>query len=455
MFKKILVANRGEIAVRIIRACKELGIATVAIYSEADRQSLHVKLADEAFCVGPGAALGSYLNVPNVIGAAVVSQCDAVHPGYGFLAENAQFVRMCAEQGLTFIGPSAESMMMMGDKAEARRAVVAVDVPLLPGTEELQDFQEAQAFADKHGYPIMIKASAGGGGKGMRVAREASEFESLFRMAQNEARSSFNDDRVYCEKFLDRARHVEIQIMADSHRNVVHLGERDCSMQRRNQKLVEESPCPVLDEETRQAMGQAAVRASLAAKYVGAGTVEFLFDESTKEFYFLEMNTRIQVEHPVTEMVTSTDLVKEQIKVAAGLPLSWKQEDVELRGHAIECRINAERPEKGFIPSVGTIKKLHFPGGPGVRIDTFLRSGDKVEPYYDSMVAKIITWGVDREEALARMRRCLDELKVKGIHTTAAFQRALMDDEGFLSGAFWTTYIEKVFVDRYQSELKR
>lgn len=445
MFKKVLIANRGEIALRVIRACRELGVRTVAVHSTVDRDSLHVTSADESFCVGPGPVSQSYLNIPNVLSAGLVAGADAVHPGYGFLAENPDFVEICESHGLVFIGPSAHSMRLMGDKSQARETVQSVGVPVLPGTKDVADGSEARKFGDEHGYPIMIKAAAGGGGKGMRVARDSSEISRLFDTAKMEAQAAFGDGRIYLEKFLPKARHIEFQIMADQHGNVVHLGERDCSVQRRNQKLIEESPSLVLPEDKRREMGEMAVKAAQACNYEGAGTVEFLYDAKSGGFYFLEMNTRIQVEHPVTEMVSGLDLVKEQISVAAGERMAFTQDEVSLFGHAVECRINAERPDEGFAPSMGTITRLHFPGGPGVRVDTYLQQGSKVQPFYDSLLAKIITHGRDREEALKRMERVLRELKVEGIETTAPFHLRILANEFFRRGEIHTTFIENEF----------
>ncbi len=442
MFKKILVANRGEIALRVIRACRELEIRTVAVHSDVDRESLHVREADESFCVGPGPAMQSYLDIPNVLSSAMVSRADAVHPGYGFLAENPAFVEMCQSHGLKFIGPSAHAMRLMGDKAVARETVTKAGVPVMPGTGEVEGPGEALAFGKEHGYPVMIKAAAGGGGKGMRVAHDASDMEKLFNMARMEAEAAFGDGRIYLEKFLSNARHIEFQIMADDHGHVIHLGERDCSVQRRNQKLVEEAPSLALTPETRAEMGGAAVRAAQSCGYSGAGTVEFLFDAKTGKYYFLEMNTRIQVEHPVTEMITGLDLVKWQIRVAMGEKLPITQDQVELRGHSIECRINAESPEDGFMPSFGKITRLHFPGGPGVRIDSNLYQGYSVQPYYDSLLAKVITHGHDREEALARMARLLAELRIEGVKTTQGFHKKLLTNESFRRGEVHTTFIE-------------
>jgi acetyl-CoA carboxylase biotin carboxylase subunit len=446
VFKKILVANRGEIALRIIRACRELEIRTVAVHSDVDRDSLHVSEADESFCIGPGPAGQSYLNIHNLISAARVARAEAVHPGYGFLAENADFVEICRDSGLVFIGPSAQAMRLMGDKAMARRTAIAAKVPVLPGTSEIQDLAEAHAFAKEAGFPVMIKAAAGGGGKGMRIARDESELEKLFTTAQLEAEAAFGDGRVYLEKFLPQARHVEIQVLADGHGNVIHLGERDCSLQRRNQKLVEESPSPILSPERRQQMGEMAVAAARAVDYTGVGTVEFLLDPRDQSFYFLEMNTRIQVEHPVTELVTGLDLVKLQIQVAAGQHLPLAQEQVVMRGAAVECRINAENPEEGFRPSFGKVNYVHFPGGPGVRIDSHLYSGAMVQPYYDSLLAKVITYGATRDEALARMARLLGEMKVEGVSTTIDFQRQLILHPRFRQGDVHTTFVETEFL---------
>jgi len=446
LFKKVLVANRGEIALRVLRACKEMEIRTVAVHSDVDRDSLHVSEADESFCIGPGPAGQSYLNIHNLISAALVARAEAVHPGYGFLAENPEFVEICQSHGLVFIGPSPQAMRQMGDKAEARRTVIAAGVPVLPGTSEISDLAEAHDFADKFGYPVMIKAAAGGGGKGMRIAHESSELEKLFITAQLEAEAAFGDGRIYLEKFLPQARHIEIQVLADSHGHVIHLGERDCSLQRRNQKLVEESPSPVLTPENRSEMGEMAVAAARSCGYCGVGTVEFLYDSRDQSFYFLEMNTRIQVEHPVTEFVTGLDLVKLQIQMAAGAHLDIRQEDVQMRGAAVECRINAENPDEGFRPSFGRIQQVHFPGGPGIRIDSHLFSGYSVQPYYDSLLAKVISYGQNREEALARMNRLLAEMRVEGVSTTIDFQRRLIQHPRFRAGDVHTTFVEKEFM---------
>lgn len=446
MFKKVLVANRGEIALRVLRACKELEIRTVAVHSDVDRDSLHVSEADESFCIGPGPAGQSYLNIHNLISAALVARAEAIHPGYGFLAENPEFVEICQSHGLIFIGPPAQAMRKMGDKAEARRTVIAAGVPTLPGTSEISDFAEAHEFAAQSGFPVMIKAAAGGGGKGMRIALEDSELEKLFTTAQLEAEAAFGDGRIYLEKFLPQARHIEIQVLADNYGNCIHLGERDCSLQRRNQKLVEECPSPVISPEKRAEMGEMAVAAAKSCGYSGVGTVEFLFDPRDQSFYFLEMNTRIQVEHPVTEFVTGLDLVKLQIEVAAGARLPLKQEDIVMRGHSVECRINAENPDDGFRPSFGKIQAVHFPGGPGIRIDSHLYSGYNVQPYYDSLLAKVISYGQTREEALARMNRLLAEMKVEGVNTTIDFQRRLIQHPRFRAGDVHTTFVEKEYL---------
>ncbi|HEY0037360.1 MAG TPA: acetyl-CoA carboxylase biotin carboxylase subunit, partial [Longimicrobium sp.] len=398
MFRKVLIANRGEIALRVIRACKELGIRTVAVYSEADRESLHVRFADEDVCIGPPSARESYLNIPRIIAAAEITGADAIHPGYGFLAENAEFSEICERSELTFIGPTPQQIRLMGDKATARRTMREVGVPIVPGTDAIADVDEALAKADEIGFPVLIKAAAGGGGKGMRVALDRDEFPRAFAMAKNEAAAAFNDDSVYVEKYLARPRHIEFQTLGDSHGRVIHLGERDCSIQRRHQKLLEEAPSPALNDDLRARMGEAAVRGAKAIDYVGAGTIEMLLNDDGS-FYFMEMNTRIQVEHPVTEVCTGFDLVKEQIRAAAGLPLSIPDHEIKLRGHAIECRINAEDPSRNFAPSPGTISVFHPPGGPGVRIDTHVYAGYRVPPFYDSLLAKLIVHASTREEA--------------------------------------------------------
>jgi acetyl-CoA carboxylase, biotin carboxylase subunit len=442
MFNKILIANRGEIAVRVIRACREIGIKTVAIFSEADREALHVKLADEAYCVGPTASKDSYLNMTNIMSIALSTGTDAIHPGYGFLAENADFSHLCAECGITFIGPDPESITKMGDKSTAKETMKTANVPIVPGTEGLvEDVEEALAVAEEIGYPVIVKATAGGGGKGMRVAYDAQELDKSIRMAQKEAATAFGNPGVYLEKYLEEPRHVEIQIMADKHGNAVYLGERDCSVQRRHQKLLEEAPSPALNENLREQMGRAAVTAAKAVNYHGAGTVEFLLDKHGK-FYFMEMNTRIQVEHPVTELTTKIDLIKEQIMVAAGYPLSFLQADVNIDGWAIECRINAENPGKNFMPSPGRIEMYLPPGGFGVRIDSAAYPGYQISPFYDSMIAKVIVWGKDRKEAIDRMKRALSEFVIEGVHTTIPFHIKLLEEPDFVSGNINTKFLE-------------
>ncbi|CAN5602137.1 acetyl-CoA carboxylase biotin carboxylase subunit [soil metagenome] len=447
MFRKVLIANRGEIALRVIRACKELGVKTVAVFSEADRESLHVRFADEDVCIGPAAARESYLNIPRIIAAAEITGADAIHPGYGFLAENAEFSEICERSQITFIGPTPQQIRMMGDKAMARRSMVEVDVPVVPGTDAIADPEEALAAAEEIGFPVLIKAAAGGGGKGMRVAQSDEEFLRQYGMARTEAGAAFSDDRVYLEKYLARPRHIEFQILGDQHGRVIHLGERDCSVQRRHQKLIEEAPSPALTPELRERMGDAAVRGAKAIDYVGAGTIEFLLDEDGS-FYFMEMNTRIQVEHPVTEMTTGFDLIKEQIRAAAGLPLSITADRVVLRGHAIECRINAEDPTRNFAPSPGLIQTYHPPGGPGVRLDTHVYAGYRVPPFYDSLLAKLIVHGATREEAIARMRQSLASFVLEGVHTTIPFLLEVMDHPEFVAGDIDTKFLERMFAER-------
>ena len=448
MFKKVLIANRGEIALRIIRACKELGIATVAVYSQADSQRLHVSLADEAYCIGPAQSSKSYLHIPAIISVALTSGADAIHPGYGFMAERADFVDICSEHNIKFIGPSSEAMRAMGDKASARATMIASGVPVTPGTGLVETVEQVREFANKVGFPVIIKATAGGGGKGMRIVREEYELEDAFNLCRNEAKNAFGNPEVYVEKYLENPRHIEVQILADSFGNVVHLGERDCSIQRRHQKLLEEAPSPAISEEIRKAMGQAAVNAAKAINYEGAGTIEFLLDETDpkhKKWYFMEMNTRVQVEHCVSEMISGVDIVKEQIRVAAGQRLSVKQEDICLRGHAIECRINAEDPDRDFMPFAGKIEGYIAPGGFGVRVDSHVYTGYAIPPYYDSMVGKLICWGKDREEARLRMLRALSEYVITGIKTTIPFHREILNDEVFISGNFNTSFLEKSF----------
>ncbi len=440
---KILIANRGEIALRIIRACQELGIATVAVYSTADRNALHVQLADEAVCVGEPPSNRSYLNVPNIISAALTRGAMAIHPGYGFLAENAKFAEMCSDHNLIFIGPTPEAMRRMGDKASAREAMRQVNVPLVEGSQGVVESQEeALQVADQISYPVIIKATAGGGGRGMRVAYNGTDLIRLMRTAQGEAEAAFGNGGVYIEKFIERPRHIEFQIMGDSQGNVVHLYERDCSIQRRHQKLLEESPSPALSTKLRNKMGQAAVRAAKSIRYVGAGTIEFLLDKSG-QFYFIEMNTRIQVEHPVTEMVTGLDLIAEQIRVAQGEPLSFKQSDINLRGHAIECRINAEDPSQQFRPHPGKIQAYLPPGGPGVRMDSHVYPDYTIPPFYDSLIGKLIVWGPDRMAAIKRMRRALGECAITGVCTTIPFHQQILQHEAFMRGEIYTDFIQQ------------
>jgi len=442
MFKKILIANRGEIALRVIRACRELGVQTVAVYSEADRESLHVRFADDDVCIGPALARDSYLKIPRIIAAAEIAGADAIHPGYGFLAENAEFAETCAASNIAFIGPTAEQIRVMGDKAAARNAMAAVGVPIIPGTPgPVEDADEALAFAREIGFPVIIKAAAGGGGKGMRVAAEPEDFTRSFQLARSEALSAFGSGDVYVEKYLERPRHVEFQIMGDRHGHVIHLGERDCSVQRRHQKLIEEAPSPAVTPELRARMGDAAVRGAAAIDYVGAGTIEMLLN-SDGSYYFMEMNTRIQVEHPVTEMLTGVDLVKEQIRVAAGEKLSVS-EMPPLRGHVIECRVNAEDPARNFQPSPGRIDVFHPPGGPGVRLDTHVYAGYTVPPFYDSLLAKLICQGRDRQEALRRMQVALESFIIEGVTTTIPFLARVMADPHFQAGDVDTKFLER------------
>jgi acetyl-CoA carboxylase biotin carboxylase subunit len=443
MFNKVLIANRGEIALRIIRACRELGIQTVAVYSEADRESLHVRFADDDVCIGPAPGRQSYLRIPNLIAAAEITGADAIHPGYGFLAENAEFADTCKASNIVFVGPTGEQIRQMGDKATARRLAKEAGVPTVPGSPDtLEDLDQALGIAGEIGYPVIIKATAGGGGKGMRIALDAEQFAQVFNLAQNEALAAFGNGAVYVEKYLARPRHVEIQVMGDLHGRVTHLGERDCSVQRRHQKLIEESPSPALTPELRRAMGEAAVKLSSAIGYSGAGTIEFLLD-GDGSFYFMEMNTRIQVEHPVTEMVTSFDLVKEQIRVASGEPLSFKGDGSRLRGHAIECRVNAEDPYRNFQPSPGHITAFHPPGGPGVRVDSHVYAGYTVPPYYDSLLAKVIVHGNTREEALGRMGQALDSFILEGVTTTIPFLARVIRHPDFASGKVDTKFLDR------------
>ncbi len=445
MFGKILIANRGEIAVRIIRACRELGIQTVAVYSEADRDALHTQLADEAICIGPAAPKDSYLNMERILSATIASKAQAIHPGFGFLSENSKFVEMCQQYNVTFIGPSAELIQKMGNKSEAKNTMRKAGVPVVPGTKEpVYDPESALEAAREIGFPVMIKASSGGGGKGMRIAESEAEFLEHFQMAQQESVNAFGDNTMYLERYVRKPRHVEVQIMADKFGNVVHLGERDCSIQRRHQKMIEESPCVALTEELRQKMGQTAVRAAKAVGYENAGTIEFLLDESG-EFFFMEMNTRIQVEHPVSELVSGVDLVKEQIQVAAGLPLSVSQSQIELRGHAIECRINAEDPGRNFMPCPGTIEYLHLPGGNGVRMDTAVYNGYHIPPNYDSMIVKVIVHDKDRPSAIRKMQSVLGELVIDGLKTNIDFQYEILSEPDFQAGKITTDFIPEHF----------
>lgn len=445
MLKKVLVANRGEIAVRIIRACRELGIKTVAIYSEADKTSLHTKLADEAICIGEGSAKKSYLNMQNIIETACITGCDSIHPGFGFLSENANFAKMCEECNIKFIGPSYKVIELMGNKSNSKKLMKDAGVPVVPGTDGIvKDLKEAVNFCKKIGYPVLLKASAGGGGKGIRKVESEGELENAYNLVKQEAKVSFNDDDIYIEKFIVNPRHVEIQILADELGNVVHLGERDCSIQRRNQKVLEESPSTVLTPDLREKMGKAAIKAVKASNYTNAGTIEFLVDND-KKFYFMEMNTRIQVEHPVTEMVTGIDIVKQQIKIASGESLDFSQKDIVFRGHSIECRINAENPELNFRPSPGQIKELNLPGGNGVRIDTSVYTGYTIPPIYDSMIAKLIVHAEDRASAINKMKRALEECVIEGIDTNIDFLYSILKNENFKNGNFDTSFITKEF----------
>lgn len=444
MFQKILIANRGEIAVRIIRACREMGIKAVAVYSEADRDALHAQLADEAVCIGPAAASESYLNMERILSATIATKAEAIHPGFGFLSENSKFVEMCEKCNVTFIGPSAAVINKMGNKSEARRTMMEAGVPVVPGTKEpVFTVEEALKEAEKIGFPIMIKASSGGGGKGMRISESRDDFEENFSTAQRESVNAFADNTMYLERYVGRPRHIEVQIIGDRFGQVVQLGERDCSIQRRHQKMIEESPSCAITEKLRREMGETAVRAAKAVGYESAGTIEFLLDKNG-EFFFMEMNTRIQVEHPVTEFVSGVDLVKEQIRVAAGLPLSVKQEDICMSGHAIECRINAENPEKGFRPSPGTITDMYLPGGKGIRIDSAIYSGYTIPPYYDSMIAKLIVWAKNRDEAIRKMRSALGEVIIEGIDTNVDYQYGILDNPDYIAGNIDIEFIEEL-----------
>ena len=442
MFRKIMIANRGEIALRVIRACREMGIRSIIAHSEADRDSLPVRMADEHICIGPGASSKSYLNIPNIISAAVISGADAIHPGYGFLAENTSFAEICADAHITFIGPTAEVMALMGDKVAARETMKELGLPMLPGTPVLRALPEAIEATHEIGFPLMLKAAAGGGGRGIRLIKRLDEFERVFTTAQNEVREAFRDDGLYLERYLERARHVEIQVLVDSFGHGVHLGERNCSCQRRHQKVLEESPSPMLPLELRQEIGMKAINAVCQVGYRNAGTLEFLVDEQNR-YYFMEMNTRLQVEHPVTELVTSTDLVKEQIRIAAGLPLHLEQDSIQFRGHAIECRITAEDADNDFRPQTGTVEKYLPPGGPGVRVDSHLYAGYNIPPHYDSLLAKLIVWAETREAAIARMQRALGEYIIEGVTTTIPFHQRLLSHEGFIRGDTYTRFLQE------------
>ena len=443
MFNKVLIANRGEIAVRVIRACRELGISTVAVYSEADREALHTQIADEAICIGPSRAKDSYLNMGNLISAAVLTGAQGIHPGFGFLSENSTFAKMCRECNIKFIGPDPETIDLMGDKSRAREIMIKAGVPVIPGTEgTVGTLEEVLVNGKRIGFPLMIKAASGGGGKGIRIVKEEKELESAYLSAKSEAKASFGDDRVYMERFIQNPRHIEVQILGDNYGNIIHLGERDCSLQRRNQKVLEESPSKVLDDELRKKMGETAIKAAKAVNYKNAGTIEFLLDKNG-EFYFMEMNTRIQVEHPVTEMVTGVDLVKEQIKIASGIKLSLKQKDIKIKGHAIECRINAENPERNFAPSPGKIEFLFLPGGNNVRVDTAVYNGYIIPPYYDSMLGKVIVYGKDRKEAIEKMKTALWEITIDGVDTNVDFQLEILNNIKYMEGEFHTGFIEK------------
>ena len=444
MIEKILIANRGEIAVRIIRACREMGIETVAVYSEADREALHTQLADEAVCIGPAASADSYLNMERILSAAMVTGADAIHPGFGFLSENSKFAELCEQCNITFIGPDSKVIASLGNKQEARNTMIAAEVPVIPGSKEpVYDAKTGAEIAKEIGYPVIVKAALGGGGKGMRVAEKEDEFENAFQTAQKETQMAFGDNTMYIEHFVQHPRHIEFQILADNYGNVVHLGERDCSIQRNHQKMIEESPSAALSEELRQKMGDAAVKAAKAAGYKNAGTIEFLL-EKNGNFYFMEMNTRIQVEHPVTECVTGIDLIKEQIRIASGMELSYRQEDICLKGHAIECRINAENPEKGFRPSPGTVTDIHLPGGKGIRVDSAIYSGYEIPPYYDSMIAKLIVWADNRDEAIQKMQSALGEFVIEGVDTNIDYQYEILNHPDYLSGNIDIEFIEKM-----------
>ncbi len=445
---KILIANRGEIAVRIIRACKEMNIKTVAVYSDIDKDALHTRLADEAICIGPAVASKSYLNIKNIIEAAYITGSDSIHPGFGFLSENAEFAKICEESNIKFIGPSSKAINLLGNKSNSKEIMKQAGVPVIPGSEgSIKGLHDAIKIAEQIGYPVMLKAAAGGGGKGIRIANNSSELETNYNLVKQEAKNAFNDDEIYIEKFIKEPRHVEIQILADEHGNIVHLGERDCSIQRKNQKVIEETPSTIINEKLRNKMGNAAIKVAKAVNYTSCGTVEFLVDED-KNFYFMEMNTRIQVEHPITEMRTGIDLIKEQIRIAAGEELKFKQKEIEFKGHSIECRINAENPIKNFMPCPGKIKEINLPGGNGIRVDTAIYNGYTIPPNYDSMLAKIITYGVTRNEAIAKMKRALQELVIDGIETNIDFLLDIIRNPDFIRGNFNTSFIEDKILNR-------
>ena len=442
MFKKILVANRGEIAVRVIRACREMGIETVAVYSDTDKDALHVQMADEAVCIGPAKSRDSYLNINNILTATVLTGAEAIHPGFGFLSENSKFAEMCRECNIKFIGPDSKTISLMGNKSAAREKMKESGVPVIPGSDgAVQNENEALKVAEEIGFPVMVKASAGGGGRGIRIVKNKEDFIRSFETAKSEAKNAFGDDSMYIEKFIEHPRHVEIQILADEYGDIVYLGDRDCSIQRRNQKVLEEAPSPIMTDELRKKMGETAVKAAKAVGYKNAGTIEFLLDESGN-FYFMEMNTRIQVEHPVTELTSGIDIVKEQIRIASLMKLGYTQDNIKIDGHAIECRINAENPEKGFMPCPGKITGLYMPGGPGVRVDSAIYQGYVIPPNYDSMIAKLITFGKTREEALCRMRRALGEFIIEGIDTNIDFQLSILNNEDFIKGNYNTGFIK-------------
>ena len=447
MLKKLLIANRGEIAVRIIRACRELGINTVAIYSEADRYALHTQMADEAICVGGPSSKDSYLNMANILSACVLTQCEGIHPGFGFLSENPKFAKMCKECNIKFIGPGYEIIELMGDKARAREIMKKANVPVVPGYEgEINSYTDALEIANNIGFPVMIKAASGGGGKGIRIVRDPSEFKHNYEAAKLESKSCFGEDKVYIEKYIEKPRHIEFQILADEFGNIVHLGERECSLQRNNQKVLEEAPSSFLDDKLRNEMGKVAIRAAKAVNYKNAGTIEFLVDKNG-EFYFMEMNTRIQVEHPITEMITNIDIVKEQLKIASGIKLEFTQEDINISGHAIECRINAEDPKNNFRPCPGVVSELYVPSGLGVRVDSAIFCGYEIPPYYDSMIGKLITYGDNRENAIIKMKRALAEFAIGGVTTNIDFQYEILEHKDFINGDYNTSFIEEKLVN--------